>query len=295
MFKPGRDAVESQTAHIQLIMLQFLHFHLMQVDAFLTYIDINYATERYELLDPHRISFTTSVLKELTSWTSFCDYLRNLSLATTDLVSHAIDIIEESIEEDIIARQAFRSKRAEIRAECSALAKLSSSMVERFESRLKFFELFRNVQGSGSIWLLTLLAFIFLPLSLASSVLSMQTRFAELHFLLYDFCGVLMIIGSLTVLIFLGLKLTVVIIDQLTKLKVTNSRVLRMMNLMYLPAATVIALLVFSLWALIFTSFIVGMIKDVSLGLKILGYGCAAYLGIFLLSCGVAASMYHSS
>ncbi len=37
--------------------------------------------------------------------------------------------------------------------------------------------------------------------------------------------------------------------------------------------------MVTTLWALVFTSFMVGMIKDVGLGWKILGYGVAAYVG----------------
>ena len=57
-----------------------------------------------------------------------------------------------------------------------------------------------NVRESVSVKRLAILASIFLPLSLASSLLSMQTRFVNFHLLLYDFFGVFVLIGSITIL-----------------------------------------------------------------------------------------------
>jgi hypothetical protein len=50
--------------------------------------------------------------------------------------------------------------------------------------------------------------------------------------------------------------------------------------------------MVLTFWALVFTSFMVGMIKDVGLGLKILGYGCAACLGLGCIAMILAALMW---
>ena len=46
-----------------------------------------------------------------------------------------------------------------------------------------------NINGNQSITRLTVVAALFLPLSLGAGILSMQTRFVDLHYLLYDFFG----------------------------------------------------------------------------------------------------------
>lgn len=283
MFKPAMDPALSQRTCVWLVILQYLHFHLMQVDAFIGRVDTKYSVKMNEQWNPQQVSLTQSILSEVAAGALFCEDLRNISLTTTDLVSYAVDILSEGMEDSIATQQAIRSKRAEIRAECYALARLSSRLVERFESRIRFFELFRSTQDSVSIFLSTLLACLFLPLSLASGILSMQTRFAELRFLLYDFCGVITIIGSLIAIVFLGLKLAVLVVDQLVRIKVKIPLWKRVMAFVYWPAVRAVALVFLALWVVVFTSFMVGMIKDVGLGLKILGYGCAAYLGVVMV------------
>ena len=283
LFKSTVGIASSQRTCTQLLMLQYLHFHLMQVEAFMSKFSTSYATKRHEQLDPQKVSLTRSVLSEVAMTALLVDELRNLTLAATDLLNCAVDILGESMDNSVVTQQPFRLKRAEIRAECLALDRLASRLVERFESRLKFFELFRGVQDSVSIWLLTLLAAMFLPLSLASGILSMQTRFAKLHLLLYDFIGVVTIIESLIGLVFLGLKGTMTLADWLTKTRVRSSILERMVSFAYIPAVFVASMSFPTFWGLIFTSFMVGMIKDVALGLKILGFGMAAYLGSGML------------
>lgn len=58
-----------------------------------------------------------------------------------------------------------------------------------------------------NVRLLSILASIFLPVSLACGLLSMQTRFADLHVLVYDFFGVLALLGILVGVIFIALKI----------------------------------------------------------------------------------------
>ena len=286
-FEPGNDLAVSRRTCIQILLLQYLHFHLTQVDMFVNEVDASYALKRHEQLDPRRISLTRPILSEIVVDAFCCEELRERSLVVIELVRPAIDILSETFADGLINQQAFRSLRAEIRVECSALGKLSSRIVERFESRLKFFELFRGIQDSLRVWLLTLLVCIFLPMSLASGALSMQTRFASLHFLLYDFCGVITIIGSLVVTVFLALKLMTIIADLITKARARFGR-LKFPRALLWPVAVVFSSAVLLFWALIFTPFMVGMIKDIGLGLRILGYGCAASLGLILVA-GLAA------
>lgn len=108
----------------------------------------------------------------------------------------------------------------------------------------------------------------------------MQTRFANLHFLLYDFCGVIAIIGSLIIVVFLVLKVITILVDRVMRVRVQSRLLEIVLQLITMPFAVAFSSTLLTFWALIFTSFMVGMIKDVGLGLKILGYGCAAYLGV---------------
>ena len=157
-----------------------------------------------------------------------------------------------------------------------------------------------NIQESISVKRLTILATIFLPLSLSASILSMQTRFANLRLLLYDFIGVFTIVGTAAILMLLLVR---------TVLKFKSTRVLKMFSPSIqwdIPGKwetwrserpfklrsvcfTVIYVL---LWAVVLASFIVGMLKNVILGLKILGFGFAGALGTLLVCSVLFACCY---
>lgn len=79
-------------------------------------------------------------------------------------------------------------------------------MPKTLEHHLKFLEMRRNIDESSNLRMLTVLATIFLPLSLACGILSMQTRFEDLSYLLYDFCGVIVILLTLVVVILAMVK-----------------------------------------------------------------------------------------
>ena len=152
------------------------------------------------------------------------------------------------------------------------MATLSATL----ENHLRLFELSRGVHDAQKIELLSILASVFLPLSLATGLLSMQTRFADLHYLLYDFFGVLVLLGSIVIVILIILRTHLwwkELLLQLDRNPIFRKHVRRV---------GFIAFLCFflSVWALLLSSFLIGMIKDVGLGLKILGYGVAAAVGI---------------
>lgn len=145
-------------------------------------------------------------------------------------------------------------------------------MPKSLEHHLKFLQLRRDIQQSNSTWMLSVLASIFLPLSLASSVLGMQARFVDLHYLLYDFCGVAVLFLTLLGLILALVKLYV----RLTHW-VTNLRGFRKVISQVTFVMTILIL-----WALVLSSFLVGMSSDVGLGGRILGFGIAGITGLGL-------------
>lgn len=146
-----------------------------------------------------------------------------------------------------------------------------------------------DIQESISVKRLTILATVFLPLSLSASILSMQSRFIELKLKLYDFIGVFVIVGSAAVLILQLVKLT-------SKVKSKFGRMIsprahwvrgyihdRRWGSGYQSAAALcLPILYFLSWAILFASFIFGMVRNATLGLKILGCELAALLAIMI-------------
>jgi hypothetical protein len=188
--------------------------------------------------------------------------------------------------------QKMREQIIQIRSKCAQLTKLISRTLDRRDQRYNLFLKNLSIDDSTSIKRLTILAAIFLPLSLASGILSMQTRFAALHLLLYDFLGVFLLIASFT-------ALTYFVLRGFTELSRRDDARL---HREYAPwkvrwwsskadddeAEFAMILftkytLFFFVWAITVVSFIVGMVLEVALGLKILGYGLAALVGTCLL------------
>ena len=128
-----------------------------------------------------------------------------------------------------------------------------------------------NIQESTSVKRLTILATIFLPLSLSTSILSMQSRFVDLKLKLYDFIGVFVIVGTVAVLILLIVSAVSRIKSSMRHFRV-SLRTRELQAMLYWWFCGII-------WAIVLVSFIVGMVRDVKFGLYILCYG-------FLGSCG---------
>ena len=192
--------------------------------------------------------------------------------------------------------QRMRETMVRIRFKCGQLSKLISRILDRRDRRYDLFMKDLSIEDSISSKRLTILAAIFLPLSLATSILSMQTRFVNLHLLLYDFLGVFLLVASFAVL-------TYFIVQLFTRL---SRRDYMKLSAKYEPwkfkwmgdgvdddeidvglkflLKYVVTLCV---WAITITSFIVGMVSDVALGLKILGYGLAALVGTGFLLVGL--------
>ena len=89
-----------------------------------------------------------------------------------------------------------------LRAFCSQRLSNIKQHLDRINGQFENFNNELNVRESYSVKRLIIVASIFLPLSLASSVLSMQTRFVDLHLLLYDILGVFCLISSFTLVVY---------------------------------------------------------------------------------------------
>jgi hypothetical protein len=133
-----------------------------------------------------------------------------------------------------------------------------------------------SIDQSESLKRLTVLAVIFLPLSLSSSLLAMSTRFANLHLLLYDFLGVFVLLSSIALLIFItvgiGIKLAASIRSRKWRKnpreQFDTSRRRREHLYFWLKSVCAYGVILVA-WALLLASFLIGMLKDVLLGVKI--------------------------
>ncbi|KAG9495374.1 hypothetical protein J7337_013618 [Fusarium musae] len=105
----------------------------------------------------------------------------------------------------------FMAIDMELRGLCREAREQLQNFSDRLDHDLKYLELARNINQNRGVQQLTLLATIFLPLSLAAGVLSMQTRFKDLGTLLYDFFGVVVLLAAIVLIIMILLSLVAVV------------------------------------------------------------------------------------
>jgi hypothetical protein len=158
----------------------------------------------------------------------------------------------------------------------TSAARLREQHIEAQEIHLKWV----NAKQADSVNQLTLLAAFFLPLSLAAGVLSMQTRFYDLHLLLYDFVGVVIIVASIAAFLAALNRWGPSIYEIITV------STYGWYGLQWAPwTKQVVKVTPPALWWLaLLASFLVGMLKDVLFGLRILGYEAAGITVLWLLS-----------
>lgn len=156
---------------------------------------------------------------------------------------------------------------------------------QAIQRRTRYTEVFNvlsyrvTAKQANSVSQLTMLAAFFLPLSLAAAVLSMQFRFADLHLVLYDFLGVVTIVGSIAALAYAITKYGP---DFYNKIIVMNYGKGILESRKLLQALKVVCLAMW--WLAMLTAFLVGMLKDPVLGLKIFGFEAAGITGVWVLS-----------
>ena len=219
-------------------------------------------------------------------------YMEQLSRHETVLremhnLSDAIDLISDTLLTDLektsdvlnpLARDRVAFLQRTCRQRLACTTRSLDTLNRRFEAQNKL----RNIEESKSVKRLSILATIFLPLSLSASILSIQERFSNLGPKLYDFAGVFVIVGSMALLLLLLVKVSFRLQSRLSsfsprELWAEGSR-LRSLYFAFSYSAA---------WAIILASFVTGMFKSVVLGWKILGFGLAGLLAppVSLLPC----------
>lgn len=136
-----------------------------------------------------------------------------------------------------------------------------------------------NAKQADSVNQLTMLAAFFLPLSLAAGVLSMQSRFSELNLLLYDFVGVVLILGTIAAFLAFLSRYGSDIYDFILLVNY-GRRSGRTPRLRKYLKFTLLAVW----WLALLVSFLIGMLKGPIVGLKIFGFEAGGITGLWLLS-----------
>ncbi|KAI0849387.1 hypothetical protein F5Y00DRAFT_66020 [Daldinia vernicosa] len=253
-----------------LFLLQCQHAALNIFSNFLELMAITYTDRRSRDFDPRLSGLRRWQLEAIMSdsqlYREFSDCGSEL-VATIESLLDIVMSITGNENEDQQAALLVLDKA--LRGCCKDTKLRLTRFSDGLEHSLKFLSMARELNQSGNVQNLTLLATIFLPLSLAAGVLSMQSRFKDLGTLLYDFFGVVVLLATIVVL-FLGAMFI------LANIKELESRLLKYQIYRHFGRRLLLssfALILITFGALVLSSFVVGMFKDVVLGASILGYG----------------------
>lgn len=199
--------------------------------------------------------------------------LETMAEDLTSTLETLLDVVKAGFEENTDGASDFNILSADLRGLSSDLRRKAGDLPTTLEHHLTFLEMRRSISESNRISMLTILASIFLPLSLACGILSMQTRLKDLNYLLYDFCGVVVILLTLAALLLLFVKGSMTIVSKISD---WNSSRKKFVTIAF-------AVIVSSIWAIVLASFIVGMTVNIRLAGLVLGYGLAGLTCIPLL------------
>jgi hypothetical protein len=253
------------------LLLRYCGATLDHYNRFLSTVKREYVLERESIMDPRFSILRPSVLEEITADAYVYRDLHDIALDLTSPVLDLIVILESALSSPSGSKQ-FKAFTAELQCQCKDITKTTTRFSSRLDHNMKYLDVSRNMQESLRVWVLSALASLFLPLSIATGLLSMQSRFIDLHVLLYDFCGVVVLVGTVLILSFQLLRGYVHLKEDFRTWMPTSKFQNRTKIIIESGAAVSVA--VFG-WALILASFLVGMIKDTRLGGKILGIGLA--------------------
>jgi hypothetical protein len=209
-----------------------------------------------------------------------------ISQDLSDSISYLLQIIRTEIDVgsptdaepwDTTAVSKFRLLFVDTYAGCDEIKKQATRLLTHEEQQYTTYTTTLGIQESESVKRLTILAAMFLPPSLAIGMLSMQSRFNSLGYLLYDMVGVTILIGYLALLLYFLLKLGRYI-QARNRWKRMDETSSMLKILLRNNGLNTIGLLY---WTFTLSAFLFGMFKDPALGLRILGYGSATFAGLF--------------
>lgn len=222
------------------------------------------------MVDSGKFKLLPRLLDEVIIDANFFKALEAMAEDLTSTLEDLLGVIGVGFEGNTGATPGFNTIVADLRGLSSDLRRKAGDLPKTLAHHLHFLEMRRSISESKRLSMLTILASIFLPLSLACGILSMQTRLKDLHYLLYDFCGVVVLLLTLVALLLLFVKGSMTIVSKRSGWGSFRKK--------FVTGA--FAVIVLSIWAVILASFIVGMAVDVRLGGRVLGYGLAGLIGI---------------
>lgn len=248
------------------------HANLNQFSSFLHQFE-SYVQPRMAMFDPQKVELRNWNLKRPVEDSEICRQLTTIGANLTATIESLLNVVAvpggRAGEKNAATLKVLG---AELRGSCRDIMTQLDRVSGNLDHRLKFLSLSRDVNQSNNVKMLTLLATVFLPLSLSAGVLSMQSRFRDLGVLLYDFFGVVALLVAI-VFIILGIML----IMSFAKDVNTRMRDAELYtNFRHGPHFVMLTVVELLSYLIILASFIVGMFKDVKLGAEILGYGLLA-------------------
>ncbi|KAL8992065.1 MAG: hypothetical protein Q9169_007401 [Polycauliona sp. 2 TL-2023] len=182
-----------QIAFVKLLLLHIFELHLEEMS---DVCQRTFPSTTHEMLY-RGIADVPQTITRIRNCTEFSTHVQQL-VALTELVMDNVELeFQDSSTPLAVAEYLLESKSA-----TAQLARESQENTKRYQDAWTAYRDVLNVQDSNGVKRLTLLATIFLPLSLSSSILAMSTRFRDLHLLLFDFIGVFFFLGSFALVIY---------------------------------------------------------------------------------------------
>jgi uncharacterized membrane protein len=155
---------------------------------------------------------------------------------------------------------------------------------EMADKRLDTYNQFAQLRQASSLSAITYCAAFFLPLSLAGTFLSMQSRAQDLHLMVYDFCGMAIIFCSIAGFVyFVFWAWSTRKTGRLTR-NFEEDRFGDYMLSRFHHRRNLLS----GLWMLVVASFLVGMLHDFRLGLILLA-ALPAFVILYILCAGIIA------
>lgn len=253
----------------QVLLLWFYHVHLSHTIRSFEEVRWIYQRIREPRVNPGKFKLLPHLLDEVIADANLFKGLEAMAEDLTSTLEALLGVVGVGFE----GNAEFNIVAADLRGLSSDLRRKAGELPRTLAHHLHFLEMRRSIGESNRLSMLTILASIFLPLSLACGILSMQTRLKDLNYLLYDFCGVVVLLLTLVALLLLFVKGLTTIVSKRSGWDSSEKK--------FVTGA--FAAIVSSIWAVILASFIVGWAVDVRLGGLVLGYGLAGLIGIAAL------------
>lgn len=216
---------------------------------------------------------------------SMPDFVSRLQLNLRHTYACFLAEIEDVANADL-AR--LRSLEREIDAKLDVVQLQSRHWLDLIETMASITAAYTDEVQAQSVKRLSLLAAIFLPISLASGLLSMNVRAADLGPLWYDYFGLAIVAMSLVALLYLCLwtwdEVQVLEFGTLKNLVGAIRMIFRLVQHIVRSkwrAANTFVLYCFG--AAIVTSFCIGMARDITLGLHIFGFSAIGFVTVTVL------------